>query len=56
LGNQEQNRQFRAAVREVERRLGRKLNRNEIDRLHREVSKQHHTFDVIVEIGVGMFG
>jgi hypothetical protein len=56
LGNREQNRQFRAAVREIERILGRELRDTEWERLHREVSKQDYSFKVIIEIGVGMFG
>jgi hypothetical protein len=43
-------------VREIERIIGRELTRKERDRLHREISKQHHSFEVIVEIGKGMFG
>jgi len=55
LANREQNRQFRAAAREIERILGRRLTRKERELLHREISKQHHSFDVIVGIGIGMF-
>jgi hypothetical protein len=43
-------------VREIERIPGRKLTRKERSRLHREISKQQHSFEVLVEIGVGMFG
>lgn len=56
MGNREENRQFRAAVREIERIIGRQLTMDEIDRLHREVSKQEYSFAEIVAIGVAMFG
>jgi hypothetical protein len=56
LGNREQNRQFRAAVREIERIIERELTLEERDRLHREVRGQNYSFDDIVAIGVAMFG
>jgi hypothetical protein len=56
LGNQEQNREFRAAVREIGRVIGRILTLDEVDRLHREISRQHRSFGEIVQIGVAMFG
>jgi len=43
-------------VREIERIIDRELTVEERDRLHREVSRQHYSFDEIVEIGVAMFG
>ncbi|HXZ32255.1 MAG TPA: hypothetical protein VEH30_08235 [Terriglobales bacterium] len=54
--NRDQNRQFRDAVREIERRLSRQLTDDERDRLHREITGMHFAFDTIVELGVGMFG
>ena len=51
-----QNKQFREAVRRINRKLGRRLTRNQIDRLHREISKEGMTLDEIVEWGVTLFG
>jgi hypothetical protein len=56
LGNREQNLQFRAAVREIERVLGRTLTLDEIDRLHREVSGNNFSLQEIIGIGIAMFG
>jgi RHS repeat-associated protein len=56
--NQQENKEFRAAVRECERRIGNgfKLSRDQRQRLHREVSKQHYTREEITEICESMFG
>jgi hypothetical protein len=54
--NQDQNRQFRDAVREIERVIGRELTAPEWERLHREVSGMGFSFGTIVQIGVAMFG
>jgi hypothetical protein len=54
--NQAQNRQFADAVREIERRIGRKLSKDEIRRLHDAISGQDYDYHDIVEEGVGMFG
>lgn len=51
-----QNKQFADAVREIERRIGRKLSKGEIRRLHDVISGQDYGFHDIVEEGVGMFG
>ena len=56
LSNRDQNRQFRAAVREIERLLGRELTDDEWERLHREVSGMGYSFDTIVDTGLTMFG
>jgi len=56
LSNRDQNRQFRAAVREIERLLFRKLTRDERERLHREISGMGYSFETIVDIGLTMFG
>ena len=53
--NTKQNAAFVEAVRRIEAALGRKLTPDEIDRLHREISKQGYTLDEIVGIGLGMF-
>ncbi|MBG1265342.1 hypothetical protein [Nostoc sp. WHI] len=54
--NQAQNKQFADAVREIERRIGRKLSQDEIRRLHDTISGQDYGYHDIVEEGVGMFG
>lgn len=56
MSNRDENRQFRDAVRELERLLGRKLQKRERSRLHREISGMKYSFDTIVQIGVAMFG
>jgi len=56
LSNRDQNREFRAAVREIERLLSRKLTDTEWDRLHREITGKGFSFGTIVEVGLGMFG
>jgi hypothetical protein len=56
LSNRDQNRQFRDAVREIERIIGRELTAVDWERLHREVSGMAFTFGEIVEIGIAMFG
>jgi len=50
-----QNEQAKSAVREAERRLGRELDRREIERVHREITKQGMSRDEIIETIVGMF-
>ncbi len=56
MTNQDQNREFRAAVREIERLLSRQLTNRERDRLHREISKMGYSFGTIVDVGLAMFG
>jgi hypothetical protein len=56
VSNRDQNRQFRDAVREIERTLGRDLSDDEWDSLHREVSGMGFSFGTIVQIGLAMFG
>lgn len=54
--NQAQNKQFADAVREIERRIGRRLSQDEIRRLHDAISVQDYGYHDIVEEGVAMFG
>jgi hypothetical protein len=54
--NTAQNKQFADAVREIEKRIGRKLSKGEIRRLHDAISDQDYGFHDIVEEGVSMFG
>lgn len=55
-GNQAQNRQFRGAVQEAERVLGRKLSKGEIRQVHDEISKQGYRYREIVDLIIEMFG
>jgi hypothetical protein len=54
--NQAQNRQFRGAVQEAQRKLGRRLSKDEIRRVHDEISKQGYGYKEIVELILDMFG
>jgi amino acid transporter len=54
--NQAQNKQFRDAVREAERRLGRKLDKGQIRRVHDEITGQDMGYHDIVETIISMFG
>ena len=56
MTNKDQNREFRAAVREIERILSRQLTNGELDRLHREITGMGFSFDTIVQVGLAMFG
>jgi membrane protein involved in colicin uptake len=53
--NQAQNKQFRDAVKDVEKQIGRKLSDTEKQQLHREISGQGYGYHDIVDTGVGMF-
>jgi len=55
FSNRAQNREFREAVRQIEKQIGRKLTQGEIRWLHDEISKQGFSLWEIVEIGVEMF-
>ncbi|HZM78797.1 MAG TPA: hypothetical protein VFC19_23970 [Candidatus Limnocylindrales bacterium] len=54
--NQAQNKQFRDAVREAERQLGKKLDKDQIRQVHDEITGQNMGYHEIVELIVGMFG
>lgn len=54
--NQAQNKQFRSAVREAERQLRRSLSRDEIQRVHRMISKQGYSRDEIIDLILAEFG
>jgi RsiW-degrading membrane proteinase PrsW (M82 family) len=54
--NQAQNKEFRDAVREAERELGRKLDKSEIRQVHDEISGQNFGYHEIVQIILDMFG
>lgn len=53
--NQAQNKQFADAVKKIEREIGRRLSKDEIRRLHDEITGQDFGFDEIVEEGLGLF-
>ena len=54
--NGAQNREFKDAVKAAERRLGRKLDKHEVRRLHEEITGQNYGFHQIVEEACYMFG
>jgi hypothetical protein len=54
--NQAQNKQFRGAVREGERRIGRRLSKDEIRQVHDAISGRNYGYHEIVELIVDMFG
>ena len=55
-GNQAQNKQFRGAMAEIARKIGRKLTKDEQRQLHDAISGQDYGYHEIVEEGVAMFG
>lgn len=50
-----QNSQNKAAIKEIEKRIGRKLNYREKEQLHRHISKQNYGFHDIIEEGIELF-
>ena len=54
--NQAQNKQFRDAIRQAERDLGRNLSKHEIRQVHDEITGQNMGLHEIVETIIGMFG
>lgn len=50
-----QNKQAKGAIKEIERRIGRELTRDEKSNLHRDISKQDYNYHEIIEIGVDKF-
>nr|WP_238362171.1 polymorphic toxin-type HINT domain-containing protein [Actinopolymorpha pittospori] len=55
-GNQAENKEFKGAMREVERSLGRQITPAERRSLHDRITGQGYDFHRIVEEGKGMFG
>lgn len=55
-GNRHENREFKEAVRRIERARGKPLRRDQIEQLHREISKQGFSLTEIVDLGMAMFG
>jgi hypothetical protein len=53
--NKDKNREFREAVRQTERKIGRQLSASEKRRFHDEVSGADYTLEEMVEIGKAMF-
>jgi hypothetical protein len=55
--NQDQNRQFRGAVQEINRRIGRRITQDEERRLHEELHHEANPgYQEIVNIGLQLFG
>jgi len=54
--NEAENKQFKDAVREIEKKIGRKLTKDEIRRLHDAISGEGYGYWDIVGIGEDMFG
>ncbi|CAF3889404.1 unnamed protein product [Rotaria sp. Silwood1] len=54
--NQDENKTFAAAIRACERAIGRELNKDQIQQVHRTISKQGYGYHEIVEECVAMFG
>lgn len=50
-----QNKQVKSAIREIERKIGRELTRDERTSLHRDISKQDYNYHEIIEIGIEKF-
>ena len=55
MTNRDQKRQFDEAVRQIERIIGRKLGKDEIQRLHREISHEGYDLEGIVQVGLALF-
>ncbi len=55
MTNRDENAEFDEAVRRIEGRLGRKLEKDERQRLHREVSGEHYSLAEIVDVGFALF-
>ncbi len=50
--NQDQNAQVKGALKEIERELGRKLNKDDKEKLHRHISGWNYGYHEIIEEGV----
>lgn len=55
-GNQQQNRSFADAIKEGQRTIGRQLTKDEVRRVHDDISGQGYDYHDIVDTVVGMFG
>ena len=53
--NQQQNKAFRDAVKEIERRIGKKLSQEQIRQLHNEITGEGLTYQEIVDTGIALF-
>ncbi len=53
--NTDQNKQFKRAVKEIEKECGRKLSKKDIRRLHDKITKRGLGYDEIVEEGIELF-
>lgn len=50
-----QNKQAKAAIREIERKIGRQLKGYEKTNLHRDISKKNYNYHEIIDLGVEKF-
>ena len=55
MTNRDENAKFDEAVRRIESRLRRKLDKDERQRLHREISGEHYSLAEIVGVGFALF-
>jgi len=53
--NTAQNDQFNDAVKEIEKKLGKKLDKDQRQKLHAEVSQQNYGYHEIIEEGYWLF-
>ena len=56
MDNKQQNRQFREAIRQIQRAIGRKLSFTERRRLHDEITGGDYGLREIIDIALAMFG
>ena len=54
--NQSENKAFADAIKACQKELGFKLSKDQIQRVHRVISKQGYTYHDIIEECVGLFG
>ncbi|CAF2990252.1 unnamed protein product [Rotaria sp. Silwood2] len=53
--NQDENKTFAAAIRACERAIGRELNEDQIERVHRAISKQGYGYHEFLDECIAMF-
>ena len=53
--NENQNKQFNDAVKEIERKIGKGLSKDQRNKLHRDISGKDYGYHEIIEEGMGLF-
>lgn len=53
--SENQNKQFNDAVKEIERKIGKGLSKDQRNKLHRDISGRDYGYHEIVEEGIGLF-